>query len=541
MNSTDGEPTQDEPQDSVTTSEAHQADPSEPLLDAFIDHAGLHSALDSLDAANSAPPRSVTYLNGLALVIGFQIGSGIFSAPAVVLSNVGSPLTAVLVWFLAGVLVWSGASSFIELGTRVPQNGGIQEYLRHCYGDIYGFLFALIWILVSRPCAMAMVSLVFAEYLFRAIWPGDDPSVWILKITAFAAIICITYLNCIGTHYGIGAANFFLVLKVFGLGSIAVTGFASAFINSGSQPNPQPNTTMLISESFPIEALTASTWLWTSLGGFADATFAALFAYGGWEAISFVIGEMKEPHSTLPKVLNSSMAIVVTLFVAANIAIYNTLPLEILEKTNAVAIAFGMKALGRPGALFYAWIVCLSCLGALNAIVFSAGRLTQAAGARQYIPSFLNSANNSKATRAQSPHIHARRNIPNDDKAQNVPLNAMAFNATVASMYVLVGSFRGLLTFKGMIEYVVYLTTVSGLLFLRFRRPLDANTLGQMYLTPIINPIVFCSVASLMVIRSAIAHMIQALIILLILGAGILVYRSRWWRSLVAIRPADSV
>ena len=134
----------------------------------------------------------------------------------------------------------------------------------------------------------------------------------------------------------------------------------------------------------------------------------------------------------------------------------------------------------------------------------------------------------------------------------------MALNAVVATVYVLTGSFRGLLTFKGetlrrsywivsartstnlwlvgMIEYVVYLATVSGLLLLRFRpRPADKDPLGGVYKTSLFNPVVFCCVATLMVVRSAVAHVIQAFIIVLVLGTGSLVYRSRWWRSLIAV------
>jgi amino acid transporter len=147
------------------------------------------------DSGPLRPPRSLTFLNGLALVVGLQIGSGIFSAPSVVISKLSSPITAILAWFLAGVFVWAGASSFIELGTRVPHNGGIQEYLRYCYGDVYGFLFAWVWLLVSRPCGMAMVALVFSEYLFRGILPDQDVSTWIMKAVALLAIILITFLN----------------------------------------------------------------------------------------------------------------------------------------------------------------------------------------------------------------------------------------------------------------------------------------------------------------------------------------------------------
>ena len=286
MNSAEGRRLLDEPREGSPSREELEIEPGYPL-DASIDDSPASERPG--EAGLPIPPRSLTYLNGLALVVGLQIGSGIFSAPAVVLSHVKSPVVAVLVWLLAGLLVWTGASSFIELGTRVPQNGGIQEYLRHCYGDIYGFLFAWIWLLVSRPCAMAMVSLVFSEYLFKAIWPDDEVSVWILKIKAFVAVISITYLNCMGTHVGTGAANFFLVLKVFGLGSIVIIGLVYAFIS----PKPengilQPNIAEFgsVVEPIPNVTISGTSWVWGSLGNFTDAIFAALFCYGGWEAVS---------------------------------------------------------------------------------------------------------------------------------------------------------------------------------------------------------------------------------------------------------------
>jgi len=92
--------------------------------------------------------------------------------------------------------------------------------------------------------------------------------------------------------------------------------------------------------------------------------------------------------------------------------------------------AFGMEVFGIAGAIFYAWIVCLSCLGTLNAQMFSAGRLTQAAGARNYLPAFLNSAAGSTADGPR--HNHNKQPLggrfswiylfPNTTKDQNIPM-----------------------------------------------------------------------------------------------------------------------
>ena len=84
---------------------------------------------------------SLTFINGIALVLGLQIGSGIFFAPSQVSIHVSNLGITILVWLFAGILVWSGAASFIELGVAMLNNGGMQEYLGACYGEFAGFLF----------------------------------------------------------------------------------------------------------------------------------------------------------------------------------------------------------------------------------------------------------------------------------------------------------------------------------------------------------------------------------------------------------------
>jgi solute carrier family 7 (L-type amino acid transporter), member 6 len=232
--------------------------------------------LEHLETGLSNPPRSLTYINGLAIVIGLQVGSGIFSAPAAVRSNVSTSTAALLVWIITGIFVWTGAAAFIELGTRIPHNGGMQEYLRHCYGDVCGFLFAWAWILLSRSCVMAMVALVFSEYLLKILSPDHDVDVWVLKGTALLAIAGITLLNFMGTNVGTSAANFFLVLKVFTLSTIAVAGVVFAVSDFARAEAVTPPATPDPGDSS----------LWTVVGGFADAILASLFAYGGCESVS---------------------------------------------------------------------------------------------------------------------------------------------------------------------------------------------------------------------------------------------------------------
>lgn len=67
----------------------------------------------------------------MALVVGMQVGSGIFSSPGVVVASVGSVGASLLVWLVSGALAWTGASSFAELGCAIPLSGGAQAYLAY--------------------------------------------------------------------------------------------------------------------------------------------------------------------------------------------------------------------------------------------------------------------------------------------------------------------------------------------------------------------------------------------------------------------------
>jgi amino acid transporter len=87
----------------------------------------------------------------VALVAGAQIGSGIFSSPGVVVANTGSVGASLIVWLLSGLLGWTGASSFAELGSAIPLNGGAQAYLAYSYGPLVSYLFAWTAICALKP------------------------------------------------------------------------------------------------------------------------------------------------------------------------------------------------------------------------------------------------------------------------------------------------------------------------------------------------------------------------------------------------------
>ena len=248
----------------------------------------------SLASARSGPPK-LTLLNGLALVISLQIGSGIFTMPSQISQFVPSPGFGLVVWLVAGLLVWTGAASFIELGLRVPSNGGIQDYLRAAYGEAHsddggkdasvgtrgelaGFLFTWTWVFLAKPAANGAIATIAANYLSRP-WVRDAAlSPLVNRIIALACIGFVTFINCLGASSGAKAANVFLMLKLSALCSIIVLGLAAWVRGQGDGVPASPSSGWFgVAPELPGEQL--------SVGNFVTAIFGAVFCYGGWETV----------------------------------------------------------------------------------------------------------------------------------------------------------------------------------------------------------------------------------------------------------------
>jgi solute carrier family 7 (L-type amino acid transporter), member 6 len=244
--------------------------------------------LPSPSSSFATAHKSLTYLNCLSLVVGLQIGSGIFSAPAVVSNHVPTPTAGILVWALAGILVWTGASCFIELGTTVPRNGGMQEYLRAGFGDFAGFLFSWVWLSIVRPCTVAMIAMIFAEHINGIALPAlGVPGGWVVdKGVALLAVWGITSVNCLGVKTGAKVAGWFLVLKLLIISSIIVAGIVVGIREKGGYLVGE------VGEGRRAMRMIEHGWeerkngVWGVFGEYVTAGFAALWVYGGWEAVS---------------------------------------------------------------------------------------------------------------------------------------------------------------------------------------------------------------------------------------------------------------
>ncbi|WWD16103.1 hypothetical protein CI109_100528 [Kwoniella shandongensis] len=433
--------------------------------------------------------RHVGLLHGIALVVGAQVGSGIFSSPGVVVGEVGSVGASLLVWIMSGVLAWTGASSYAELGCAIPLSGGSQAYLAYAFGPMTSYLFTWAAVSVLKPGSAAMISLIFGEYVNRLLYHALSSSTspvpdWSVKLTAVIAIILVSTLNLISRTMGTDSTVVLTTIKIGSLIFVAVLGLIALIKNGPGEG---------LSSSGLFEGTK------TELSSYAIALYSGLWAFDGWDSCCYVAGEMRNTNRDLPRALHSSMAIVLSLFVLANVSYFIVLDPATVASSNTVALDFGAATIGKFGAVVFSIVVSISCFGALNGSFYTTARLIYAASREHFLPSVFS-------------RLHYRRRTPD---------NAIALQAGLSLFYVVFGGgFRAILNFFSVASWTFYLLTVLGLLVLRAKEP----HLDRPYRTWLITPIVFCIVAMFLLLMPIFAAPLEAFAAFVFIAAGVPMY-----------------
>ncbi|CAO3648746.1 unnamed protein product [Mucor hiemalis] len=436
--------------------------------------------------------KKVSFMNGLGLVIGMMIGSGLFSSPGVVLESSGAYGTALLVWLIAGLLALSGALCYAELGTMLPMNGGEAVYLGRAYGSLVSFMFEFVTITVQKPGGLAIVCIVFGDYVSRIAYhtyffnvPHDsETSVeladsvipkFLPKLLAVVCLLILTLVNALSVRAGIRVQDILTVIKVLTAIVISVVGVV-VLTNKG----------LVVGDSFhgdPFAGFGSITF-----GQFAVAFYSGLWAYDGWNNLNYVSGEMKDPHRDLPRVIIIGIPVVILCYVLSNVAYLAALRPEVVMHTNTISMDFGKKIFGPAGGIIFAVCVALSCFGSANASVFTGARIIYVSAKQGHIPSFFGKLNQSRQT----------------------PIVALLLQATLTTIMIMIGSFKMLINFYSLCTWIFYFLAVLSLIIFRFTEP----DLKRPYRVWLSTPILFCIVALFLCTTPFIEAPIESLIAL---------------------------
>ncbi|KAB5532691.1 amino acid/polyamine transporter I [Coniochaeta sp. 2T2.1] len=497
------------------------------------------------DEVESAPPalqqgtfkRNLGTLEAFGIVISIVIGSGVFTSPGAIDTNVPSPGAALLVWLVGGVLAWTGASTMAELGTAIPGEGGVQPYLKHIYGDAFGFLAAWTWVVAVMPATLAILSIVFVESIYSAAGVTDQADRIGHKLLSVLILALITVANSISTKASTRLNNFFVVTKFVTIFAIVVAGLG-VVIAQLVHPDREDigGRDWFTKPWFGYrETVTPDgdriDWRnlgeWDMFGHYSAALYGALWGYSGWDKAIYVSAELSAPARQLPLAINTSVPTIIVCFLAANAAYYVLLPWDVISQTDSVAVTAITRLLGPGFGIVAAIFICLVVAGSLLGNSFVAGRMAVAASNKSWLPRIFGLVgrvrpatntgiehNDSSAAAAASPKT------PKSD----APINALVLSAVLSAFYILLGNFRALLTFNGLGEYTFFFLTVIGAIILRYREP----NLERPYKPPILTPIVFAVVSGFVVVRGAVFAPVQAAVLAGVWAVGLAFYWAKW-------------
>lgn len=131
----------------------------------------------------------LSLLNGITVIVGSIIGSGIFVSPTGVLKNTGSPNLALVVWTASGVFSLIGAYCYAELGCMITKTGADYAYIMVTFGPFLAFIRLWVECMIVRPCSQAIVALTFSTYILKPFFEDCDPPVDSVRLLA-AVVIC---------------------------------------------------------------------------------------------------------------------------------------------------------------------------------------------------------------------------------------------------------------------------------------------------------------------------------------------------------------
>lgn len=297
--------------------------------------------------------KSLRLVDGLAMVVGITVGSGIFRTPGLVAARLGRPGLTFVAWILGAGLALLGALCFAELTTRLPRAGGKYVYIREAFGRRGAFVVGVMESLAINGAAIAAIGVAAGEFLIRlAGWPPG-----LAQAVGAGFVALFTAINLLGVQSGRWVQNIVTAAKVLALGGVVVIAFARG---TGAGWHG---------------ALAEAPHGWAVWGALAAASPAVIWTYYGYPDLAKIAEEVVDPGRTLPRLFLGGLAIVATLYLLLNAAFLQVLPIQQIAASKLVAADVATAILGASGGAVVAALALLVVLASLNGNVFVTPRV----------------------------------------------------------------------------------------------------------------------------------------------------------------------
>ena len=380
------------------------------LSDNEAEHCFSHDKSSLLKKTNGKPyskseeavalKRNLGLGDGVSVVVGSMIGSGIFIVPTGVLSYCNGDMpTSIVIWVVGGVIAMLIALCFCELGTLIPESGGMAPFLKAIYGNSVCFIFLWIFLLTACPQGAAVQIIALGDYISQAIAVGlgmcsDSLTPNLSKLIGSGIALIILGCNIVSVKLAVKVQFWCTAGKVAALIIIAVAGIFVIITDSSTLSDNFRRTAKIYAAANNVtdesikNVISASLDTFPGLGKLSLAVFQAMWAYDGFDNITLITEEVKNPKKTLPMIIIVSLLTVISLYLVVNLSYFAVLTEQEMIDSDAVAVSFAAKV--HPWLAYVVTAgVCLSLIGSINITFLAAGRMPFVAGRMGFMPEIL--------------------------------------------------------------------------------------------------------------------------------------------------------
>lgn len=454
--------------------------------------------------------RSLGLLDATMLVAGSMIGSGIFIVSAGMLRGLGSPAWLLTAWVVAGVLTVLAALSYGELAGMMPKAGGQYIYLERAWGRLPAFLYGWTAFTVITTGIIAAVAVAFAKFsavFFPVLSPENIlfdlgiVQVSAAQLYAVAAILLLTWFNTRGVDNSKTFTTVFTLAKILAVLALVVVGLSVGLGAGMLTENFSAGwTAFSLGKDGSVTPLVGAALL-SALG---VAMVGSLFSSDGWNSVTFIAGEIKEPQRNIPLSLALGTFIVTALYVLANITYLALLPGEGIQQApfDRVGTAAAQVIMGDKAVWVMAGLIMVSTFGCINGYVLVGPRLYYAMAREGLFFSKAGSLN-----------------------AKGVPAYALWVQCIWACLLCFSGTYNDLLNYTTFASLLFYVITIAGLFKLRHTEP-GAERPYRAFGYPLV-PALFILCGSAFCLNLLVSEPLYTGFGLAIVGLGAVVYAVR--------------
>ena len=371
-----------------------------------------------------APRRTIGFVTACSIVIANIIGTGIFTSLGFQLPEIHSGFALLMLWVVGGITALCGALCYGELSASLPRSGGEYHFLSKIYHPALGFMAGFVSATVGFAAPIALAAMAFGKY-FRGVFDFGSP-----VVLSFVLVWIVALFHFGNLRLGSAFQNLWTIVKLFLISVLIGAGFlveqkqAITFL-------PRPGDTMSVFS-----------------GAFAVALVYVMYSYSGWNASTYIIGEVKEPERNVPRSLFAGTIVVMAAYVLRNAVFLLTTPMHEMRGRIEVGLIAGKHIFGTDGGRIVGALICLGLVSTISSMTWIGPRVTMSMGEDHWLLRLLGQKN-----------------------SQGVPTNAMAVQLLMVSLLLLTRSFESVVQYTQFSLLICSLLAVLGVVVLRVKRP----------------------------------------------------------------------